>query len=100
MEGTGVRYGYGNDPKTVSRDLGSEGVLIGHEVPLSAVDVVYCWKKYEPQMVDWVKEFCPRARVISIEAAEILRKYGSVMNEISLQENISPVEAWGKLFGK
>ncbi|MBI3074820.1 MAG: hypothetical protein HYY92_01220 [Parcubacteria group bacterium] len=97
MESTDVRYGYGDEPKTMNRDLGSEGMLIGHAVPLSAVDIVYCWKKYESQTTDWVKEFCPHARVVSLEAAETLRGYDSVMNVAALQEGVSPSEAWGKL---
>lgn len=78
-------------------DMGSEGVEIGNEVPLTAVEAVYCWKQYQAEMKTWIQENCPEAKLISIEAAEILNAHSYVIKEVAAQEKISTKDAWKKI---
>lgn len=78
-------------------DMGSEGVEIGNEVPLTAVESIYCWKQYQTEMKTWVQKNCPEAKLVSIEAAEILSMYGYIIDEVAAQEKISTKDAWKKI---
>lgn len=78
-------------------DLGSEGIEIGNRVPLSNVEIVYFWKRHQTEMELWVKENCPQAKLISLEAANVLKDNDHKINKIALQEGISVEEAWGKI---
>ncbi|KKR79048.1 MAG: hypothetical protein UU22_C0005G0021 [Parcubacteria group bacterium GW2011_GWA2_40_8] len=98
LRSTDVRYGgyFDNEPgKELSHDtLLNEGTLIGHRVPLSAVDVVYAWKTNEPQVQEWIKLNCPQAKFVSLEAAQILKDHTAVIGKMAQQEGISQEEVW------
>jgi len=100
LKSTDFRYKLSDGSEGLSQDFGIEGTLIGHKVPLSAVDTVYCWKKYYDEMKDWAAKNCPHASLASLEAVQILQKYGNIVNTMALQEKISPEEAWAKLLEK
>jgi len=97
-----VKAGYKNeltldDDSTPFLDMGSEGVEIGNEVPLTAVEIVYCWKQNQAEMSAWIQKNCPSAKLVSIEAAEILSMHSHVINKVADQEKISIEDAWRKI---
>jgi len=101
MRTTDFRYGLrGEGEEKLSADYGSEGVVIGHKVPLQSVEFVYCWKKHQKEMEEWKNKFCPQAKVISYEAASALSEFGSAVNAIAREQQIKPTDAWMKLTEK
>ncbi|OGY60378.1 MAG: hypothetical protein A3B23_01695 [Candidatus Colwellbacteria bacterium RIFCSPLOWO2_01_FULL_48_10] len=97
MAKTDFRYGHGENRKDLSADWGGEGILIGNKVPLSSIDYVYYWKLYHDVIKKWADKNLPGINLISLEAAQVLEKYGNSINTIALQEGITPEEAWAKL---
>jgi hypothetical protein len=85
------------DNPVLTMDLGGEGIKIGSQVPLNNVEIVYCWKKYQNDMEIWAKKNCPQAKLVSLEADEILRSYNYKIKEMAEQEGISIEDAWKKL---
>lgn len=79
------------------KDFGSEGVLIGSEVPLENIDYVYCQKLYKNEVNKWVEKNCPWAKVISLEAYKILYEYSQVVNEVAISQGKKPLEIWESL---
>jgi hypothetical protein len=51
-------------------------------------------------MAIWVKENCPQAKMVSIEAAEVMNMSSHVIEKIASQEKISPLEVWKKIIEK
>jgi len=45
----------------------------------------------------WIQKNCPQAKLVSLEADEILRSYDHKVNKMALQEGISAEDAWKKL---
>ena len=97
LDEAGFNYAKEGEPKQLSQDWGSEGVVIGNAVPLDAIDNVYYWKKYEREMEEWTAKNCSQAKPVSLEAVEILGSHGNFMNEAALREGVAPVEMWEKL---
>lgn len=98
MRTTDFRYNLrGEGEEKLSADYGSEGVVIGHKVPLQSVKFIYCWKKYQEQTEEWKDKFCPNAKVVSYEAARTLSEFGNYVNAMSQQQQIKPEDAWIKL---
>jgi len=89
-------YGKGKDQR-LSVDYGGEGIIIGPQVPLENVEIVYAWKKYEKQTLEWIKENCPQVKFISLEAIQTLTSYADIINKMALQDNITPEQAWQSL---
>jgi hypothetical protein len=48
-------------------------------------------------MEEWAKKNCPQARVISLEAVDVLAECDDQVNRIALQEGISVEDAWKKI---
>ncbi len=78
-------------------DLGSEGIEIGNRVPSDNIETVYFWKRHQAEMEIWAKENCPQAKLVSLEAANVLRNNDHKINKMALQEGISVAEAWEKI---
>lgn len=95
----GFKHDFGSTAESESHflDMGSEGVEIGNEVPLSTVETIYYWKRNQEEMTVWAQKNCPSAKLISIEASEILTSHGYIINKIAEQEKISVEEAWEKI---
>jgi len=95
----GFKYEWASskDKPALTLDMGSEGVEIGNKVPLNNVEIVYCWKKHQKEMDAWIQKNCPQAKLVSLEADEILRSYDHKVNKMALQEGISAEDAWKKL---
>jgi len=90
MKSTNIRY---CDRRQLYFDNGGEGILIGHRVPLSAVEYVYCFKRFQSAIENWSMYKCPAARVVSFEAAHTLAVYEKIIAQIAKQENVSPFGA-------
>lgn len=97
LEGTTFRYGHDTEPKTLSKDHRSEGVVIGHMVPLTAVDYVYCWKLRQEEMQIWVAKHCSHTKVVSLEAACALFLRKKSVNAIAAEERIAPIDVWRRV---
>ena len=79
------------------KDFGSEGMLIGSEVPLENINTVYYQKIYEQEVKKWVEENCPHVRIVSLEADGIFHDYHNLINQIAQREDKEPVEIWKSL---
>ena len=61
-----------------------EGIRLGPEIPLDLVDVIYCEQIYLDKLKQWVSKNTPHAKVVSIEAHELLlRKDGLGQGKIN-----------------
>ncbi len=78
-------------------DWGGEGVLLGKEVHIQNVDVIYYKKKYEEEIQAWVKEYKIDADLVSLEAVNALNQFGELVNNMALEEDIEPRDAWNML---
>lgn len=78
-------------------DFGGEGNLLGPRVPLTSLDTVYAWKARESEVQEWIRQFAPQARFVSLEAVQALSAAGTYVNALALQEGLTPDVAWESL---
>lgn len=57
-------------------DFAGEGIRIGPEAPLELVDVIYGEHIYLDDLDRWKSKYAPHARIVSLEADELLRSRG------------------------
>jgi hypothetical protein len=71
-------------------DLHTDGEqIIGPKVPFSSIETIYVWKKYESQIRDWIKQYIPEVRLISLEAEHLLSELESKSGYRSLIESFA-----------
>jgi len=52
----------------------SDGIRVGDELPLNLIESVYVRHRFLPQILPWVRKNCPKAQLVSLEAAEIVKR--------------------------
>lgn len=77
-------------------DLRGEGTTIGPEVPLQAVDVLYSQREYLPRLNEWAQRNCPHAKVVSLEAYELMRQNANRKAGLDIF-GVKPIEDWPAL---
>lgn len=56
-------------------DWANEGIVLGNEVPLAAIDTLHSDSVYLPRIKEWSSRFCPGVTICSFEALELLSYY-------------------------
>lgn len=77
-------------------DWEGEGVIIGPEAPLEAVDFVYAQKEYLPKLKEWLAKNAPHAKAVSLEAYDLIRENERIKDGDDLFGR-KPVEDWSAL---
>jgi hypothetical protein len=81
-------------------DWGSEGMRVGHAVPLEAIELIAVPMKHMKDAEQWRDTYCPQAKVLSVEALELVQSKDQVMRLVAEEEQMTPAEAWKKLLEK
>jgi hypothetical protein len=90
-----IDFKYWHGPR-IYRDH-SEGTMLGPQVPLESVDVVYAWKKHETDMKKWMAINCPHAKFVSLEANYIYWGNRKDMLKLAQAQNLSERQMWRKV---
>lgn len=85
---------YSGIPKTRIHDWGGEGMLLGPEVKLESIDILYCPRRNLEELKAWAQVNAPHAKVVSLEAVELLGYGGERVREWALAEEKDPKDVW------
>ncbi len=91
---------YGGGFREEESDWGSEGVLMGYEVPLQNIDRIYCLQDSMEEMREWAKEHCAHAELVCWDAVDVIHRYGYRIEQAAIRNQTTPAEEWKKLLAK